>query len=65
MHLVLYVALLSTCCRNLERNLEMREKIWEKAGVKFCGDLTGKSVIVSTLATSKIWLLVFFGEDYQ
>ena len=28
-------------------------------------DLTGKSVNFSTLPTSKIWLLVFFGEDYQ
>ena len=37
-------------------------KIWEKAGVKLLRDLTEKSVNFSTLATSSIRLLLFFGE---
>ena len=40
-------------------------KIWEKAGVKLLRDLTKKSVNFSTLATSNIRLLLFFGEEDQ
>ena len=40
-------------------------KIWEKAGFKHLRDLTEKSVNFSTLATSSIKLLLFFGEEDQ
>ena len=40
-------------------------KIWEKAGVKLLRDLTEQSVSFSTLATSNIRLLLFFGEEDQ
>ena len=40
-------------------------KIWEKAEVKLLRDLTEKSVNFSTLATSRIRLLLVFGEEDQ
>ena len=54
-----YYAFLSTCCQNLEKEIGVMEKIWEKAGVKLLRDLTEKSVNFSTLATSNIRLLLF------
>ena len=39
-----YYASLSTCCQNLEKNIGVTGKIWEKAGVKRLRDLTEKSV---------------------
>ena len=58
-------ATLSTCCQNLEKKVWVTWKIWEKAGVKLLRDLTEKSVNFSTLATSNIMLLLFFGEEDQ
>ena len=60
-----YYAFLSTCCQNLEKKIEVTRKIWEKAGVKLLTDLTEKSVNFSTLATSNVKLLLFFGEEDQ
>ena len=40
-------------------------KIWEKEGVKLLRDLTEKSVNSSTLTTSSIRFLLFFGEEDQ
>ena len=59
-----YYASLSTCCQNLKK-IGVTGKIWEKAGVKLLRDLTEKSVIFSTLATSNIRLLLGFGEEDQ
>ena len=59
-----YYASLSTCCQNLEKNGVTR-KIWEKVGVQLLRDLTEKSVNFSTLRTSNIRLLLFFGEEDQ
>ena len=53
-----YHASLCTCCQNLEKNLG------ESGGQTF-KDLTEKSVSFSTLATSSIRLLLFFGEEDQ
>ena len=60
-----YYASLGTCCQNLEKKIGVTGKIWEKAGVKLLRDLTEKSVNFSTLATSNIRLLLFFGEENQ
>ena len=60
-----YYTSLSTCYQNLEKKIGVTGKIWEKAGVKLLRDLTEKSVNFSTLATSKIRLLLFFGEEIQ
>ena len=60
-----YYASLSTCCQNLDKKIGVTRKIWEKAGVKRLRDLTGKSVNLSTLATSNIRLLLVFGEEDQ
>ena len=40
-------------------------KIWEEVGVKLLRDLTEEKVNFSTLATSNIRLLLFFGEVDQ
>ena len=40
-------------------------KIWEKTGVKHFRDLTVEKINFSTLATSNIRLLLFFGEEDQ
>ena len=61
-----YYASCSTCCQNLEKKtLRVTGKNWEKAGVKLLRDLTEKSVNLSTLTTSNIRLLLFFGEEDQ
>ena len=60
-----YYASLSTCYQNLEKNIGVTGKIWEKAGVKLLRDLTEKSVNFSTLTTSNIRLLLVFGEEDQ
>ena len=60
-----YYASLSTCCQNLEKKIGVTGNIWEKAGVKLFRDLTEESVNFSTLATSNIKLLLFFGEEDQ
>ena len=60
-----YYASLSTCCQNLEKRIGVTRKIWEKAEVQLLRDLTEKSVNFSTLRTSNIRLLLFFGEEDQ
>ena len=60
-----YYASFSTCCQNLEKEIGVTRKIWEKAGVKLLRDLTEKSVNSSTLATSNIRLLLVVGEEDQ
>ena len=60
-----YYASLSTCCQNLEKTIGVTGKIWEQAVVKLLRDLTEKSVNFSTLTTSNIRLLQFFGEEEQ
>ena len=60
-----YHASFSTCCQNLERKIGITGKIWEKAGIKLLRDLTEKSIIFSTSATSNIRLLLVFGEEDQ
>ena len=57
-----YYGPLSTCCQNLEK-IGVTGKIWDKVGVRLLRDVTEKSVNFSTLATSNIWLLLFFGEE--
>ena len=58
-----YYASRSTCCQNLEKQLEVTRKIWEKMVAKLLRDPTEKSVDFSTLATSNIRLLLVFGEE--
>ena len=60
-----YYASLSTCCQNLEKEIGVTGRIWEKAGVKLLRDLTEKCVNFSTLATFNIRLLLVFGEEDQ
>ena len=60
-----YYASLSTCCQNREKKIGVTGKIGGKAGVKLLRDLTKKSVNFSTLATSNIRLLLFFGGEDQ
>ena len=60
-----YYAFLSTCCQNLENKIGVTGQISEKAGVKLLRDLTEKSGNFSTLAISKIRLLLVFGEEDQ
>ena len=60
-----YYGSLSTCCQNLDKNIGVTGKIWEKAGVKLLRDLTEKNVNFSTLTTFNIRLLLFFGEKDQ
>ena len=62
---LLYYASHSTCCQNIDKKLGVTWKILEKARVKVLRDLTGNSVIFSTLATSNIKLLLFFAEVDQ
>ena len=45
------------------KKIGVTRRIWEKAGVKLLRDLTEKSVNFSTLETSDIRLLLFFGEE--
>ena len=47
------------------KKIGITRKIWEKVEVKLLRDLTEKSVNFSTLATSNIRLLLFFGEEDQ
>ena len=47
------------------KKIRVTGKIWEKARVKLLRDLTEKSVNFSTLATSSIRPLLFFGEEDQ
>ena len=47
------------------KKIEVTGKIWENAGIKLLRDLTEKRVRFSTLATSNIRVLLFFGEDDQ
>ena len=61
---ILDYASLSTCCQNCEKNWGHQENLGE-TGVKILRDLTEKSVSFSTLATSNIRLLLFFGEEDQ
>ena len=49
----------------LKKKFGVTGKIWEKAGVKLLRDLTEKSVNFSTLATSRIKLLLVFAEEDQ
>ena len=49
----------------LKAKIGVTRKIWEDAGVKLLRDLTEKSVNFSTLATSNIRLLLFFGKEDQ
>ena len=60
----LYYASLSTCCQNLEKNWVHWKNLGESGDRSFRG-LTEKSVDFSTLATSNIKLLLFFGEVDQ
>ena len=46
------IASLSTCCHNLEKEIGVTRKIWEKAGVKLLRDLTEKSLVLWQLSTS-------------
>ena len=58
-----YYASLSTSCQNLE-NWGHRENLGQSGG-KLLRDLTEKSANFSTLATSNIGFLLFFGEEDQ
>ena len=60
-----YYVSLSTCCQNLEKEILVTWKPWEKTAVKLLRDLTEKSANFSTLATSNIRLLLFCGEEDQ
>ena len=57
-----YYASLSTCCQNLEKNWGHQKNLG-KVGVKLLRDVIEKSVNFSTLETSNIRLLLFFGEE--
>ena len=54
--------LLSKSCK---KKLGSQEKFGRKRGSKFYRDLKEKSANFSTLATSNIKLLLFFGEEGQ
>ena len=60
-----YYASPSTLFVKILKKIGVAGKIWEKKRVKLLRDLTEKSVNFSTLATSNIRLLLFFGEEDQ
>ena len=47
------------------KKIRVTGKIWEKAVVKLLRDLAEKSINFSTLGTSNIRLLLFFGKENQ
>ena len=47
------------------KKIRVTGKIWEKAVVKLLRDLAENSINFSTLGTSNIRLLLFFGKENQ